>query len=185
MPCVGVSIGVERVFAIMEANHARAHGGTLPRTPPSILVASIPSKRVDMTVARMAVCASLWEAGLSAEMVFAADPKLQKQVTSAAESGTPFMVVLGEDEWERGEVQVKDMAARSAFTVPKGEMVAKLLELGARRVSAGVGHGAVTGGPGVRSPIIATGATDTGGTSSASGSEAAAASSTSAASPSE
>ena len=139
VPCVGVSIGVERVFAIMEANLARANGGALARTPPTVLVASIPSKRCDMTVARMGVCAELWAAGFAAEMVFAGDPKLQKQVAQAAEGGTPFMVVLGENELDEGKLQVKDMAAHTAVTVARGELVATLLALGAARVTAGVG----------------------------------------------
>jgi histidyl-tRNA synthetase len=139
VPCVGVSIGVERVFAIMEANLARANNGALTRTPPSVMVASIPSKRMDMNTARMGVCAHLWGAGFAAEMAFSDDPKLQKQVASAAEGGVPFMVVLGEDEVDKGLVQVKDMAAREAHTVPREQLVATLLRLGAKPVSAGVG----------------------------------------------
>jgi hypothetical protein len=124
VPCVGVSIGVERVFAIMEAAAAKAAGGAgLKRTPVSVLVASIPSKRRDMTLERMRLCGALWRAGVSAEMSFTADPKLQKQVAAAAEAGVPLMVVLGEDELDRGEVQVKDMAARTAVNVPLPALV--------------------------------------------------------------
>ena len=67
----------------------------------------------------MGVCADLWAAGFAAEMVFAGDPKLQKQVAQAAEGGTPFMVVLGENELDEGKLQVKDMAAHTAVTVAR------------------------------------------------------------------
>jgi hypothetical protein len=135
VPCVGVSIGIERVFAIMEARQSAAGG--LKRTPVSVMVASIPStKGLDMAAERMAMCARLWAAGLSAEMVYAADPKLQKQMTTALEAGVPYMVVLGEDELSRGEVQVKDMVARAATIVRKEDVVAALLGMGARPVGA-------------------------------------------------
>jgi histidyl-tRNA synthetase len=136
VPCVGVSIGVERVFTIMEARAAAENGG-LKRTPVNVLVASIPSARFDMNLERMAVCADLWAAGVSAEMVFAQDPKLQKQVTAAAESDVPFMVVLGEDELDKGEVQLKDMRARTAKMVPKGQALVK--EVKAALVAAAAG----------------------------------------------
>jgi histidyl-tRNA synthetase len=154
VPCVGVSIGVERVLAIMEnklsaqaqaaaaaaaaaaapAPGAAATGG-LQRTPVSVYVASIPSGRYDMSRERMAVCAALWRAGISAEMSYAADPKLQKQVTAAAEGGVPYMVVLGEDECDKGLVQVKDMVRRTAASVPRGELVDTLLGMGARVIN--------------------------------------------------
>jgi histidyl-tRNA synthetase len=134
VPCVGVSVGVERVFAIMEAK-AQAESGGLIRTPVSVLVASIPSTKYDMNAERMKVCAQLWAAGLSSEMVFSVDPKLQKQVTVAAEGNIPFMVVLGEDELARGEVQIKNMKDRTAENVKISEAANWLLAAGASRVS--------------------------------------------------
>lgn len=142
VPCVGVSIGIERVFAIMEAKQAAAGG--LKRTPVSVLVASIPSTRgMDMTRERMRTCADIWTAGISAEMVYAADPKLQKQMTAALEAGTPCMVILAEDELEKGEVQVKNMVARTAVNVKREELVRTLLDMGVGpRAGAGAGAGA-------------------------------------------
>lgn len=162
VPCVGVSIGVERVLAIMEnkmaaaaaaaaaaasASAAAAAGGAgapaaaaaapgapltgLTRTPVSVFVASIPSARHDMTVERLRTCAALWAGGISAETTYSVDPKLQKQVTAAAEGGVPFMVVLGEDELDKGLVQVKDMKARSQDIIPIAELVPTLLRMGA------------------------------------------------------
>jgi histidyl-tRNA synthetase len=133
-PCVGVSVGLERVFAVMEAKAAAANGGSLRRTPVSVLVASIPSSRYDMAQERMRVLNELWAAGLSAEMAFAADPKLQKQLTAALEAGIPYLVVLAEDELDRGEVGVKDLVGREQVTARRkdGGVVEALLKLGAR-----------------------------------------------------
>jgi histidyl-tRNA synthetase len=156
VPCVGVSIGVERVFAIMEARAqkaaeaaaaaAAAAGGApiarvgLPRTPVAVWVASIPSSRGrDMAVARLEVLAELWAAGFSAEALAAGgDPKLQKQLAAANDAGAPFAVVLGEDELDKGEVQVKDMAGKTAVNAPRGGIVAALEAMGAQRLQMGV-----------------------------------------------
>ena len=180
MPCVGVSIGVERVFAIMEARAAAA-GAAARRPPVSVLVASIPSKRRDMTVERMSACAALWAAGIDADMMLAADPKIGRQVRGkgqdggaegsgrlrfrtavtrtplnatsprcpcpcpcccqaeeAAKAGIPLMVVLGEDECERGEVSLKHMASGLQETMPRLGLVAAVKEA-LRRLEGGGG----------------------------------------------
>ena len=120
-------------------------GAAARRPPVSVFVASIPSKRRDMTVERMAACAELWAAGIDADMLYAAEPKIGRQVRAspvkrwlqhtpscwspttialtvslrcvtcaqaeeAAKASIPLMVVLGEDECERGEVSLKHMA---------------------------------------------------------------------------
>jgi len=150
VPCVGVSVGIERVLAIMEARAgaeaaaaaaaaaavaANAAGAAPPaalaRTPVSVYVASIPSARYDMNLERMRTLAALWAAGVSAEMTFAVDPKLQKQVSAAAEGSVPFMVVLGENELDAGTVQLKDMRSRTASIVPRADVVAAVKALGA------------------------------------------------------
>jgi histidyl-tRNA synthetase len=155
VPCVGVSVGIERVLAIMEARAsaeaaaaaaaaaASAAGAAPPaalaRTPVSVYVASIPSARYDMNLERMRTLAALWAAGVSAEMTFAVDPKLQKQVSAAAEGSVPFMVVLGENELDAGTVQLKDMRSRTASIVPRADVIAAVKALGATVINA-AGH---------------------------------------------
>jgi hypothetical protein len=87
----------------------------------------------------MRTVASQWAAGVSAEMTYAVDPKLQKQVTAAAEGNVPFMVVLGENELDGGFVQVKDMRSRTASLVPRSDVVAAVKALGATVIGA-TGH---------------------------------------------
>lgn len=158
IPCVGVSIGVERVFAIMEMK-AKAAGGALKKTPVQVYVASIPSSRGrDMAVERMAAVSDCWAAGLSAEMAFSpADPKLQKQMTTALEIGVPYLVVLAEDELDRGEVQVKNLITRDAVTCSRKDMVEVLVRMGAAAVHAGVISVAAGGTPTASTPASADG----------------------------
>lgn len=174
VPCVGVSVGVERVLAIMEAKMVAAQqeaaaaaaaaaasspaeaGAAAPvaaaiglqRTPVAAYVASIPSARYNMACERMKVLSALWQAGIPAEMSFASgDPKLQKQVTAAAEGNVPFVVVIGEDELDKGLAQVKNMRVREAHDVPIAQVAETLIKLGARTVNKD-GHSIVGGSSG-------------------------------------
>ena len=60
VPCVGVSIGIERVFSIMEAK-AKAEEAKIRTTETQVLVAS-PTK--GMLEERMKLCQELWAAGI-------------------------------------------------------------------------------------------------------------------------
>ncbi len=139
VPCVGVSIGVERVFTIMEAAAVAASGG-LRRTPVEVWVASIPSSRgKDMALERMRVLGELWGGGYSAEALQGGgDPKLQKQLAAALEAGCPYVVVLGEDELDAGTVQLKALASKESFTLARGELLAQLAAHGAQKLRMGL-----------------------------------------------
>jgi histidyl-tRNA synthetase len=131
VPCVGVSIGIERVFTIMEARAKAA--GEFKKPGVTVLVASVGK---GMTVARLQVCAALWNAGLSAETLYSENPKMGVQFDKAFEEGIPFMVVLGEDEVARGTVKVKHLATKEELEVPRDGMVQQLVEWGAQLTGA-------------------------------------------------
>lgn len=126
VPAVGVSIGIERVFAIMEQQmRARAaeQGATIRATETQVLVASIGN---GMQAKRMELCSRLWSAGIKAEFGFKPNPKMGDQLGYALEQGIPFMVLFGEDELTRGEVKVKDMAAKAEEVVALDKLVEDL-----------------------------------------------------------
>lgn len=131
VPCVGVSIGIERVFTIMEAR-AKAQG-SFKKPGVSVLVASVGK---GMTVARLKVCAALWKAGLSAETLYSENPKMGVQFDKAFEQGIPFMIVLGEDEVSRHTAKVKNLATKEELEVSQDDMVAQLLAWGAQKTGA-------------------------------------------------
>ena len=131
VPCVGVSIGIERVFTIMEARAKAA--GTLRQDPVTVLVASVGK---GMVPARLALCAELWEAGFSAETLYAANPNMRAQLNNKAlPEGIPFMVTVGEDELASGTVKVKDLASEVEEVVQRGQLPAKLKAWGAKTVA--------------------------------------------------
>jgi histidyl-tRNA synthetase len=105
-----------------------------------------------MAAERFATLCALWGAGIAAEASFAAgDPKLQKQLQGALETGIPYVVVLAEDQLDAGVVELKDFtkpkpkegeAPPERVLVPRGDAVSALRAMGAKTVAVGVGAAA-------------------------------------------
>ncbi|GLI60938.1 hypothetical protein VaNZ11_003175, partial [Volvox africanus] len=128
VPAVGVSIGIERVFAIMEQQvreRAAASGRPVRATETEVLVASIGS---GLQVRRMELCAALWSAGVRAEFGYKPNPKMADNLGFCHENAVPYMVLFGEDELAKGVVKIKDMDAHQEETVPLELLVPELLQ---------------------------------------------------------
>jgi len=129
VPAVGVSIGIERIMAILEENEAKR--GPIRKNSTQILVATVPSEgqSFDSLELRMSTCRNLWAAGLACEFLYDANPKLKKQMEYAAQSSIPVVVIFGAGELKRGVVAIKEMSAHEQVEVPLGELTARLLEI--------------------------------------------------------
>ena len=124
VPCVGVSIGVERVFSILlqRLQEAQARG---ERT-------SVRQKEVDVYVMsmgdgllleRMQVCKMLWDAGIKAEFLYKKKPKLQQQFAVVDKEKIPLAVLLAPGEWANGTVRVKQQLGKDEAGDDKGTEV--------------------------------------------------------------
>lgn len=124
-PCVGVSIGVERVFTIMERKIAEV--GTSQRSNVQVYISSIGKGYISR---RMALAKLLWKSKISAEYSHLEDPKFKKQLDEALDLGIPFMILFGENEVANNIVKIKDMKKKEEYEVRLEEVVSKLLNLG-------------------------------------------------------
>ena len=116
-PCVGVSIGIERVFAIMERK-AKLNN-EFGAKPVDVLVACTGDSFIKE---RMKICSSLWKVGLSAKFVYKVDVSFKRQLTMALEKEIPWMVIVGENEVANGVCQVKNMKEKKSEEVELGEL---------------------------------------------------------------
>eukprot|EP00741_Cyanophora_paradoxa_P008547 tig00001339_g8272.t1 len=123
IPAVGVSIGIERIFTIMEQKAKAA--GQVRENETEVYVAQIGAGLLEE---RMRIAAELWAAGVKAEFMYAAEPKLQKQLAAALEGGVPLVVIVGEDELKQGLVKLKDLNARTEEPVPRAEVAQAALK---------------------------------------------------------
>jgi len=121
VPCVGISIGIERIFTILEEQE-RARGN-IRATQTQVLVASVGN---NLLQARMQLCSELWSHNVKAEFLYDLNPKPKKQMDFVLENCIPFVVWIGEQEMEKGVVKLKDMEAKAEVEVPRAD-IAKVL----------------------------------------------------------
>mmetsp|Transcript_9447 Transcript_9447/g.17048 ORF Transcript_9447/g.17048 Transcript_9447/m.17048 type:complete len:489 (-) Transcript_9447:1093-2559(-) len=126
-PCVGCSLGIERVMALMEAAEsewAKHEKRSLRASKTQVLVASVGSSATKelMMVERMRLASELWKNGIATEFSYAENPKMQRQLAYALENGIPLVAIIGEDELKQGIVQLKVLSTESQSAIPREEL---------------------------------------------------------------
>ncbi|KAL7868300.1 hypothetical protein SRHO_G00096840 [Serrasalmus rhombeus] len=122
VPCVGVSIGIERIFSIMEQK-AELSAEKVRTTETQVLVASAQKNLLEE---RLRLTAELWNAGIKAELLYKKNPKLLTQLQHCEETGIPLVAILGEQELKDGVVKVRNVATREEVDVSRAELVEEI-----------------------------------------------------------
>ena len=124
VPCVGVSIGVERVFSILMQRirdaQARGERSAVRAKETDVFVMSMGD---GLLTERMRVCKQLWDAGIRAEFLYKKKPKMQAQFAVVDKEQVPFAVILAPGEWAEGKVRVKQQQGKEEGAGDKGEEV--------------------------------------------------------------
>jgi len=95
-PAVGWAAGIERLAMMIDAPQAEA---------PSVVVVPL-GARAEAEALR--IVAGLRREGVAADMAYRGNMK--KRLARANASGAAYALILGDDELERGEAQLKDLA---------------------------------------------------------------------------
>lgn len=119
VPCVGLSIGVERIFAMLEAQMAK-NDTKLRTIHTDVYVASA---HRGLHTQRMEIIAKLWDAGIRAEHPYRLHAKLLNQLQYCEKHDVPFAVILGGSELERGEVILRDVPSRKEDLVRLDDLI--------------------------------------------------------------
>merc|ERR550532_906325 len=85
VPCVGVSIGIERLFSIMEANMAKKKEQIRTLDTDVYVI----SAQKNLTEERMKVVTELWNGDVRAEHSYKKNPKMLNQLQYCEENGIP------------------------------------------------------------------------------------------------
>lgn len=122
VPCVGVSIGIERIFSIMEQK-AEASDEKIRTTETQVLVAAAQKKLLEE---RLKLISELWNAGIKAEMLYKKNPKLLNQLQYCEETGIPLVAIIGEQELKDGVVKLRVVATREEVDVSRQDLVEEI-----------------------------------------------------------
>jgi len=126
VPCIGFSVGVERIFALLEAleKQKKEEEKTSPCVT-KVLVCSISNAKdaFQLMKERMRLVTVLRNADIPAEFLPKKNPKIDVQLRYASERYVPFAVIFGESEVQEKVVKVKDLFARTEETIPVDTIV--------------------------------------------------------------
>ncbi|HVM22943.1 MAG TPA: histidine--tRNA ligase [Sphingomicrobium sp.] len=111
-PAVGWAAGIERLAMMIDAPE--------PQKPTAVIVPL--GERAEAAAQRM--LASLRRAGIATDMAYRGNMK--KRLSRANEAGAAFVLIIGDDELDRGEAQLKDLATGEQRAVPLEQVVEAL-----------------------------------------------------------
>ncbi|XP_044517768.1 histidine--tRNA ligase, mitochondrial isoform X3 [Gracilinanus agilis] len=124
VPCVGLSIGVERIFSIVEQ---RMEVGPLFRkiqaTETQVLVATA---QKNFLRERMKLIAELWDAGIRAEMLYKKNPSFLNQLHYCEETGIPLVAIIGEQELKDGVIKLRSVASREEVDIKREDIITEI-----------------------------------------------------------
>ncbi|KAK6028770.1 anticodon binding domain protein [Ostertagia ostertagi] len=109
VPCVGISFGIERLFAIMEAK-MQIEQLQVRTTETEIYIASA---QKNLLQERMKLCKTLWDEGFKVELAYKANPKLLTQLQYCEDRLIPLVLIVGERELQEGVVKLRNVKTRA------------------------------------------------------------------------
>ncbi|XP_053574579.1 histidine--tRNA ligase, cytoplasmic [Bombina bombina] len=122
VPCVGISIGVERIFSIIDKKK-KASKEEIRSTETQILVATAQKMLIDEKLKLISI---LWNSGIKAEIFYKKDPKFLSQLHYCEEKGIPLVAIIGEDELKAGVVKLRVVATREEISISRENLVAEI-----------------------------------------------------------
>ena len=121
MPGVGISLGLTRLFSILQEQGLLNEA--LLSAPADVLI--IPMTDDLSHAVRLAT--SMRESGLRVQ-IYSENKKFKVKVSYADKLGIPFVVFLGEDEIEKGLITVKDMSSGEQTTASSAMLTTGICE---------------------------------------------------------
>ncbi|WWC60325.1 uncharacterized protein I303_102896 [Kwoniella dejecticola CBS 10117] len=103
VPCVGVSVGVERVYSIMESRR-KATQEKVRGKETEVFVLGLGGVELEK---RMEVATLLWDNGIKTSFSPKVNPKPPAQWKQADDDSIPYVLILAPKEYAEGKVRVK------------------------------------------------------------------------------
>ncbi len=113
LPAVGASIGVDRLFAALD--HLNALDRTRRTVSEVMILNLVPERKLEY----VALAGELRLLGLNTEVCFLEDTAFKGQFGFALNRGVKYAVICGENEFERGTVQIKNLETRRQTEVDR------------------------------------------------------------------
>ena len=120
LPWVGVSIGVSRLLSKLITMEKF---DTKSQTPSRVLVTKLQKENGNIY---LKILGDLRKAGIPSELFLEDDVSIGKQLSYADKKWIPYAIIIGEDELNREEVQLKNMTTGEKQQIPLSEIISAL-----------------------------------------------------------
>jgi len=120
VPCVGFSVGVERIFSILLRKMK------LEEVKSNEVQVYVCSVGKGLLTEKMKICKELWDNEIKAEFMYKADPKLDRQFQVCEREKIPYAIIIGKEEIEKQVVKIKDQTNKESGNgeiVPRSEYI--------------------------------------------------------------
>ena len=124
IPAVGVSIGIERIFNILEKYYR--NDDSLRSTYTEVLVCAAGK---DLTKERFKIVNELWDNGINAEILYNENPRMDKQLDYGLKNKIPFLLFIGENELKENKIKIKCLANSQELLIERGKMIEEINKL--------------------------------------------------------
>ena len=113
---MGVSFGVDRLFAAMEKIG-------IPKKKQTLTQVLILQLDANLKNNYLSIAQELRTAGINTTLYLGDDPMLKGQLTYGLKKEIPYVIIYGEKEKKREIVAVKKLATREQKEIPRNELV--------------------------------------------------------------
>ncbi len=124
IPAVGVSIGIERIFNILEEKYKDS--SDIRSVETEVFVAAIGK---NLTKERFKVLNELWDNGIKAEILYNENPRMDKQMDYVVNNRIPFIIFIGENELKENKLKIKCMANSTEILIERGKLIEEIKTL--------------------------------------------------------
>ncbi|KAM8973639.1 histidine--tRNA ligase, cytoplasmic-like [Pelodytes ibericus] len=122
VPCVGISIGIERIFTLLEKK-VKESEEKIRTNETQVLVASAQKMFLEK---RLKLVSTLWDSGIKAEILYKEHPKFLSQLNYCEEKGIPLVAIIGEQELKDGVVKLRVVATREEVIVSSENVIEEI-----------------------------------------------------------
>ena len=116
IPAVGVSLGVDRLFANLEKL------GLLKKKPTTVKVLIL-NLSPELKSEYLALAKNLRGANINTSVYLGDDRAFQAQLAYAVKKEIPYVIIYGESEQKKGVFAVRNMVTREQKEIPKGNIL--------------------------------------------------------------
>ncbi|GFS22981.1 histidine--tRNA ligase, cytoplasmic [Elysia marginata] len=122
VPCVGISLGIERLFSIMEAKVQESEQKFRTTETQVYVIAA----QKGMVEERLKLCRTLWDADIKTEQSYKKNTKMLTEFQYCEQTGIPVAIIIGQSEIEAGIVKLKVMSSREEREVKRCDMLEEI-----------------------------------------------------------